>query len=193
VTRVASSLIPPTVALPTPTATAAAASALVPLPTVTPTIIPSPVATRAVEFAGDATLRLRLNADNVATGGQPLEIALEPRSYVLGGDTMSQNDEWCMQVGPTGVVFDITYTLQYVTEDLHIGGQIRLHEGFCSEWGSLGNRLSTAQIDVTVPAGSAIILAPTLQVQGSLLGVPDLLNISTGVYLDLTIRNPAPR
>jgi hypothetical protein len=36
-------------------------------------------------------------------------------------------------------------------------------------------------------------LAPALQVQGSFLGLPGLLDISTGVFLNLTIRNPTPR
>ncbi len=171
----------------------ASAVATVPLPTVTPTIIPSPVATRTIEINGNATLRLQLNNDTFATSGQPITIDIEPHSYILGGDTMTSQDQWCMQVGPTGLVFDLILTLQPITENLHIGGELQLYDGFCGTWGNLGNRLSTAPMNVTVPAGSTARLAPTLQVQGSLLGVPNLLDISTAISLEMSIRNPSPR
>jgi hypothetical protein len=98
-----------------------------------------------------------------------------------------------MQVGPTGLVFNLVYTLQPITENLHVGGELQLYDGFCGEWGRLGNLLSTVPMDVTVPVGSAAQLAPTLTVQGSLLGLNNLLNISTDVFLELTIRNPSPQ
>lgn len=193
-TRVASSLAQNDPDLPTVTPTPAnVASSQVPLPTVTPTLVPSPVATRTIELSGEATLRLDLNSENFESSGQPVTIPIAPRNLVLGGDTMSQHDEWCMQLGPTGLVFDLTFTLRHVTEDLHVGGELQLYDGFCGEWGKLGNRLSTVPMDVTVPAGATALLAPTLQVQGSFLGLPNLLNISTGIYLDLTVRNPRPR
>jgi hypothetical protein len=156
-------------------------------------VVPSPVATRTVELSGDATLRLQLNNERFESSGQPVVINLEPRSYALGGDTMSQSDEWCVQLGPTGLVFDLTYTLHPATENLHVGGELRLYDGFCGEWGSLGNLLSTVPMNVNVPMGSAVIIAPTLQVQGSIFGLPNLLEVNTGIYLDLTIRNPDAR
>jgi hypothetical protein len=191
-TRVASSLAqaPEPTSTPTPVI---ADSALIPLPTVTPTLIPSPVTTRTIEISGEATLRLQLNSESFESSGQPVSIALEPRSYVLGGNTLTQDEQWCVQLGPTGLVFDLRFTLQPITENLYVGGELQLYDGFCGTWGNLGNRLSTVPMDVTVPAGSTARLAPTLQVQGSLMGLDNLLNISTGVFLDLTIRNPSPR
>jgi hypothetical protein len=168
-------------------------NAEIPLPTVTPTLVPSPVATRTIELRGDATLRLHLDSENFQTNGQPVTMNIEPRSYVLGGDTMTQQDQWCMQVGATGLVFDLNYTLQPVTENLLVGGELQLYDGFCGEWGKLGNLLSAVPLNVTIPAGTAAELAPALQVQGSFLGLPGLLDISTGVFLNLTIRNPTPR
>jgi hypothetical protein len=193
-TRVASSLAQAQdVALPTVTPTAAnATTSSIPLPTVTPTLVPSPVATRTIEIHGDATLRLQINNDTFESSGQPVVIEIEPRSFTLGGDTMTSSEMWCTQLGPTGLIFDLNFTLQPTTENLHVAGELRLYDGFCGQWGSLGNLLSTVPIEVNVPVGTAAILAPVLQVQGSLLGLPNVLDISTGVYLDLTIRNPNP-
>lgn len=191
-TRVASSLAQ----APEPAATATAVvadSALIPLPTVTPTLVPAPVPTRTVEISGEVTLRLQLNNESFESSGQPVTIALEPRAYVLGGSIFTQEEQWCVQVGPTGLVFDLQFALQPVTENLHVGGELQLYDGFCGTWGNLGSRLSTVPVDVTVPAGSTARVAPTLQVQGSLMGLDNLLNISTGVFLELTIRNPRPR
>jgi hypothetical protein len=193
-TRVASSLAQ--AHEPTATATAAAVAIVpteIPLPTVTPTIVPSPVATRTVELKGAATLRIQLNNETFESNGQPVTIDFEPRSYVLGGDTMTTEDQWCMQVGPTGLVFDLIYTLQPVTGNLHVGGELQLYDGFCGTLGNLGNLLSAVPMNVTIPSGSTAQLAPTLQVQGSLLGLPNLLDISTGVFLEIFIRNPNPR
>lgn len=195
-TRVAASLAQSQATQVAPTATptpVAAVSALVPLPTVTPTQVPLPLPTRTVEVNGEATLRLQLNNDTFESNGQPITIALEPRAYLLGNDILSQSDEWCEQVGPTGLVFDLTYTLQHITEDLRVTGEIRLYDGFCGEWGRLGNVLSTIPMDVTVPVGTSAILAPTLHVQGAFFGMPNVLDISTGVYLELIFRNPLPR
>jgi hypothetical protein len=190
-TRVASSLAQAHEPTETPTAVAAQ-SALVPLPTLTPTLVPAPMLTRTVEIRGEATVRLQLNSENFESSGQPVSLDIEPRSYILGGKTTTQSDKWCMQAGPTGLVFDLVFTLQPVTENLHVGGELQLYDGFCGTWGNLGNRLSTVPLDVTVPAGSAARLAPTLQVQGSLMGLENFLNISTGIFLELTIRNPLP-
>lgn len=196
-TRVASSLSPSQATsqvIPTTTPTpVAAASTSVPLPTVTPTVIPSPVATRTIEFSGDATLRMQLNRDNFESSGQPVTVDLMPRTYVLGGDSLTQSEQWCTQLGATGLVFDLTFTLHPITENLHVGGQMQLHDGFCGELGSLGEVLSTAPMDINIPVGTTAILAPTLQAQGSLLGIPNLLNITTGVFLNMNIRNPQPR
>jgi hypothetical protein len=190
-TRVASSLAQAADPTMTPTA-AAAESALIPLPTVTPTVVPSPVATRTIEISGDATLRLQLDSETFESNGQPVTIEFEPRTYVLGNETMTQTDQWCMQVGPTGLVFDLILTLQPITGNLHVGGELQLYDGFCGTLGNLGNRLSTVPMNVVVPVGSAAQLAPSLQVQGSLFGLDNLLDISTGVFLELTIRNPNP-
>ena len=196
-TRVASSLAqanetPQVIPTTTPTPLLVASTS-VPLPTVTPTLIPPPVVTRTIEFGGDATLRLQLNSDSFEAKGQPVTIDLAPRAYVLGGDSMTQGDQWCTQIGPAGLVFNLTFTLQPITEDLHVGGQIDLYDGFCGELGSLGNLLTTVPMDVIVPVGTSAILAPTLQSQGSFMGIPNLLDIYTGVFLNLNIRNPQPR
>jgi hypothetical protein len=194
-TRVASSLAaqPTSIAvLPTTTPTPLAAATEVPLPTLTPTIVPSPVATRTIDFGGNATLRLQLNNDRFESQGEPVTIPIDARTYVLGGETMTQSEEWCTQVGPTGLVFDLTYTLQPTTETLHVAGQLRLYDGFCGQWGSLGNLLSTVPIEINVPVGTTALLQPALQVQGSFMGVPNLLDINTGVFLELSIRNPNP-
>lgn len=193
-TRIAASLAQTEDEQPTATPTEPAAdSALIPLPTVTPTIMPSPVATRTVELNGEATLRLQLANQNFESSGQPVVIALEPRSYVLGGETMTESDEWCSQLGPTGLIFDLTYTLHPSTENLHVGGELRLYDGFCGQWGSLGNLLSYVPVSINVPVGTTAIFEPALLVQGSFFGLPNVLEVTTGVYLDLSIRNPYPQ
>lgn len=190
-TRVASSLAQSH--LPTPTSTPALANdALVQLPTVTPTLVPSPVATRTIEIGGEATLRLELDNDTFESNGQPVTLEIEPHTYVLGGETMQQEDQWCVQVGPTALIFDLALTLQPVTENLHVGGEIQLVDGFCGQWGSLGEELTAVPMNVTVPVGTSAQLSPVMQVQGSLLGLDNLLNVSTSVYLELSIRNPQP-
>lgn len=142
---------------------------------------------------GDVTLRLHLNSDAFESNGQPVTLNIRPRNYVLGGEVMAQSDQWCMQVGPTGLVFDLTYTLNPITEDLLLSGELQLYDGFCGTLGNLGNRLATTPINFTIPAATTAQISPALQVQGRLLGLPNLLDISTGVYLNINIRNPSPR
>lgn len=193
ITRVASSLAVATIPAPTntplPIKTAVAG---IPLPTVTPTLVPSPVATRTIELSGDATIQVRLNNSNFQSNGQPVTISIKPRTYILGGDTLAKSDKWCLQAGATGVVFDLEYSLEPVSQALNIGGKLELYDGFCGEWGKLGNLLSSIPMNVTVPTGSSAYLSPMLQAQGSFMGVPHLLDISTGIALNLNIRNPSP-
>jgi hypothetical protein len=180
--------------IPTLTPTAVAAdSAVIVLPTVTPTLVPSPLATRTVEIRGDATLLLQLGNENFQSSGQPVSLALDPRTYILGGETSSIADEWCMQVGPSGLVFDVVFALLPVSGDLRVSGELRLYDGFCGSLGSLGDLLATSPLDVTVPTGAAAQVAPSMQAHANLLGMGDLLNVATGVFLELTIRNPQPR
>ena len=176
----------------TPTAVTAD-SAVIVLPTVTPTLVPSPLATRTVEIRGDATLLLELGNQNFQSSGQPVSIALDPRTYVLGGDTPSIADEWCMQVGPSGLVFDVVFALTPGSGDLRASGELRLYDGFCGSLGSLGALLASSPLDVTVPTGAAAQVAPSVQARANLLGMDNLLNVTTGVFLELTIRNPQPR
>jgi hypothetical protein len=58
--------------------------------------------------------------------------------------------------------------------------------------GSLGEVRATAPLEVTIPADAAAELVQTLQAKSTLLGVNDVLDTSTGLYLELTIRNPQP-
>jgi len=194
ITRVASSLAVDNDPAPTSTSTPLMTeAAVIPLPTVTPTVVPSPVATRTIELSGDATLQVRLNNNNFESNGQPVSIDIKPRAYVLGGDTLSKSDKWCVQAGATGLVFDLAYTLEPVSQTLNVGGELELYDGFCGEWGKLGNLLSTVPMNVTIPTGSSAFISPMLRAQGSFMGVPNLLDISTGVALNLNIRNPTPK
>jgi hypothetical protein len=151
------------------------------------------VATRTVELSGDATLQVRLNNSNFESNGQPVTINIKPRSYVLGGDTLVKSDKWCLQTGATGLVFDLAYSLEPVSQSLNVGGKLELYDGFCGEWGKLGNLLSTVPLNVTIPSGSSAFISPMLKAQGSFMGVPNLLDISTGIALNLSIRNPIPQ
>lgn len=98
-----------------------------------------------------------------------------------------------MQVGSSGLVFDIVLSLLPVTENLHVSGELQLYDGFCGSLGSLGNLLTSTPLEVTIPAGATAQVSPSLQAQANLLGMDDLLNVSTGIFLELSIRNPRPR
>jgi hypothetical protein len=183
----------PAPALPTPTPTPAAVSALIALPTVTPTLPPPAVATRTVELRGEAMLRLQLAGNNFQSSGRPVTLGLEPRSYILGGNILTLQDRWCIQAGPSGVVFDLTYTLLPITEDLRVEGELQLYDGFCGSLGNLGEQRATSPLAVTIPANAAAQLVQSLQADAGLLGTNKVLNTTTGVFLELTIRNPGPR
>ncbi len=181
--------------IPTATPTAAAISSLVALPTVTPVLSAAAVATvatRTVELRGEATLRLTMGNDSFQSRGDPVTLSIKPRAIVLGGDTLMQSDRFCVQVGPSGLVFDLTWALLPVSEDLRVVGTIALHDGFCSSLGSLGELRASAPLEVTIPADAAAQLVQNLQAKSNLLGVNDVLDTATGVYLELTIRNPQP-
>jgi hypothetical protein len=180
------------VVLPTATPTAAALSSLIALPTVTPSLPAADVPTRTVELHGQVTLRLALGNETFQSRGDPLTLPIKSRSLVLGGDTLTQTDRFCVQVGPTGLVFNLTLALLPVSEDLRVVGTLDLHDGFCSSLGSLGEVRATAPLEVTIPADAAAELVQTLQAKSTLLGVNDVLDTSTGLYLELTIRNPQP-
>jgi hypothetical protein len=177
---------------PTATPTAAAVSSLVALPTVTPSLAAVDVATRTIELRGQATLRLALGNDTFQSRGDPVGLAIDPRQLVLGGNTLTRGDSFCVQTGPSAVVFDLSFTLLPVSEDLRVAGTLNLHDGFCSSLGSLGDVRATAPLEVTIPADAAAQLVQNLQAKSNLLGVNDVLNTSTGVYIELTIRNPSP-
>lgn len=176
----------------TATPTAAAVSSLIALPTVTPSLIAVEVATRTVELRGQTTLRLTLGNETFQSRGDPVTLAIDPRQLVLGGDALTQADSFCVQTGPSAVVFDLTYTLLPVSEDLRVAGTLKLHDGFCSSLGTLGEVRASGPLEVTIPADAAAQLVHTLQAKSSLLGVDDVLKTTTAVYIELTIRNPRP-
>jgi hypothetical protein len=138
-------------------------------------------------------LRLQLASNNFQSSGRPVTLGLEPRSYVLGGELLTLQDRWCVQAGPSGLVFDLTYTLLPVTEELRVEGELQLYDGFCGSLGSLGAQRAASPLAVTIPADAAAQLVQSLQADAGLLGISDLLNTTTGVFLELTIRNPGPR
>jgi hypothetical protein len=187
--------LPPQQEQPTNTSTAepVTGASEIALPTVTPTLVPSAIATRTIEIRGRATLRIQLANESFQSSGQPVDMAVEPRTYLLGGDISTVSDQWCMQLGSTGLVFDMDFSILPVSEDLQVNGNLQLFDGFCGSLGSLGDLLASSPLEVTIPAGSAAQVFPSLQAEANLLGLDKLLNVNTGVFLDLTIRNPQPR
>ncbi len=177
----------------TPTAEPVTSVSAIALPTVTPTLVPSSIATRTIEIRGRATLRMQLANENFQSSGQPVDLAVDPRTYLLGGDTSSIRDQWCMQLGSTGLVFAMEFSLLPVTEDLQVDGDLQLYDGFCGSLGSLGDLLASSPLQVTIPTGAAAQVPASLQAEANLLGLDELLNVNTGVFLELTIRNPQPR
>lgn len=182
---------PPTATpMPQPTATATLALDLAALlPTVTPTSPPPEVPTRTVEIGGQVTLRLELGNPAFRASGQPLNIALEPRSFVLGGDVNRREERWCVALGASGLVFDLTLHLNPVSEMLSLNGEMQLYDGFCHDLGPLR---ASAPLVVDIPVEASARLVQSLNAESSLLDLSDLLRTSTGVYAEITIRNPGP-
>lgn len=181
--------VTPTPRLPEPTATAppvTQAAESVPLPTVTATPLPSEVPSRTLTFAGTATLRLQLQNDAFASSGKPLELALEPRTYTFGNGTSTVTDRWCMQMGLVNLVFDLTFDMNPINGAIRTSGALDLYDGFCETPGP--QRISTA-LDVEVPADASAQVHHSLQTETHMLEVDDLLNIDTGVFVELVISN----
>ncbi|HXF62823.1 MAG TPA: hypothetical protein VNK95_14460 [Caldilineaceae bacterium] len=176
-----------------PPVTEAEAVILVPtvaLPTVTPTSAPTEVATRTVSIGGNVTLRLTLETEAFESSGRPVDKPLAPRSYTLGAGALTVADRWCMQVGVANLLFDLTLTLNPATESVRTSGTLHLYDGFCDAPGEL---LTSTPLDLEVPADASVQAAPSLQTRTQLLGVSDLLNTSTGVFVQLVISNTSPR
>lgn len=173
---------------PQPTATPIATeqAATVALPTVTPTLVPSEVPSRTVTVEGTATLRLLLQNSSFASNGGPVDRAVGPRTYELGGATTTVTDRWCMQLGLVNLLFDITLALNPVNGTVKSTGTLGIHGGFCD---APGPQQAGGTLDVEVPADASAQLVRSLQTESHLLEVADLLNIDTGVFVQLVIAN----
>jgi hypothetical protein len=177
--------------------TESAAAVLVPtvaLPTVTPTSAPTQVTTRTVSIGGNVTLRLTLETDafenSFESSGRPVDKPLEPRTYTLGAGALTVADRWCMQMGVANLLFDLTLALNPATESVKTSGNLHLYDGFCDAPGEL---LTSTPLELEVPADASVQAAPSLQTRTQLLGVSNLLNTSTGVFVQLVISNTRPR
>lgn len=175
----------------TPTAQSIAVSPQdVPLPTVTPTLTTARIATRTLEITGQATLRMALSSEEFESSGRPLPLMLEPHTYVLGADVPVISDRWCFQAGISAVFFDLTLELTQSTGAISVDGEIQLHNGFCD---SPGAQKAVSPISLEVPADATAEVVHSLQAESGLFGLGDLLQSSTGVFLELTLRNPRLR
>lgn len=159
------------------------------LPTVTPTSTPPTVLTRTVEIGGQITLRMKLGNPAFSASGQPLELTMEPRSFVLGGGVNRSEERWCVALGASGLVFDLLLSLNPVNETLSVNGEMQLHDGFCHDLGTLR---ASAPLVVDIPVEASARLVQSLNAESSLFDLSDLLRISTGVFAEITIRNPRP-
>lgn len=171
---------------PTATPTATERAAAIALPTVTPTLVPSEVPSRTVTVEGKATLRLLLQNGNFASNGGPVDRAVGPRTYKLGGAVTTVADSWCMQLGLVNLLFDITLELNPVNGAVKSTGTLGIHGGFCD---APGPQQAGGTLDVEVPADASAQLVRSLQTESHLLEVADLLNIDTGVFVELVIAN----
>ena len=167
-----------------PTAESAAG---IPLPTVTPTLVSARVGTRTLEISGQATLRLALSSDDFKSSGRPLPLILEPHTYILGSDIPVIADRWCFQAGVSAVFFDLTMELDQPSGAINVDGEIQLHNGFCD---SPGEQTAVSPISLQVPADATAEVVHSLQADSSLFGLSNLLQTSTGIFLELTLRNP---
>lgn len=171
---------------PTKAPVVTASAAAIALPTVTPTLAPSEIPSRTVTFSGNATLRLGLENDSFTSTGRPVDRTIEPRTYALGGETTTIVDQWCVQLGLTSLVFDITFELNPVNGSVKTTGSSSLHDGFCD---APGPERTRSALDLEVPADASAQLVQSLQTETHLLEVSDLLNIDTGVFVELVISN----
>jgi hypothetical protein len=160
------------------------------LPTVTPTTAVAQVATRTVTIGGQATLRLELEGATFESSGRPIDLPLEPRTYTVGAETSTIIDRWCVQVGVTSLIFDLTMALNSATEAVKTTGNLHLHDGFCDAPGGL---LVSSPVDLEIPADASAEVPLSLQTRTHLLGVTDLLDTNTGVFVGLVISNTRPR
>jgi hypothetical protein len=160
------------------------------LPTVTPTTAVAQVATRTVTIGGQATLRLELEGANFESSGRPIDLPLEPRTYTLGADNSTIEDRWCVQVGVASLIFDLTLALNSATEAVETTGNLHLHDGFCDAPGGL---LVSSPVGLEIPADASAEVPLSLQTRTRLLGVTDLLDTNTGVFVGLVISNTRPR
>lgn len=176
--------------IPTATPTVAVDVLALLLPTVTPSA-PAPEApVRTVEFGGQLTLRMELANPAFSASGRPLTITMDPRTFDLGGSVNAISDRWCVAVGASGLVFDLTLRLNPADETLSVTGEMHLYDGFCHD---LGARRASVPLTVDIPAEASARVVQSLHAESDLLNRSDLLQTSTGVYAELTIRNPRPR
>lgn len=166
------------------------ASSDVPLPTVTPTLTTARVATRTLELTGQATLRMALSGEDFESSGRPLPLVIDPHTYVLGSDIPEITDRWCFQAGLSAVFFDLALELDQSTGAINVEGEIQLYNGFCE---TPGVEKAVSPISLQVPADATAEVVRSLQAEAGLFGLGDLLQSSTGVFLELTLRNPRLR
>lgn len=158
------------------------------LPTVTPTVSRTQSISRRVNLTGNATLRLALENDKFTSSGQPLELALEPRAWVLSTAAPRVTDQWCTQLGVSSLVFDVVLRLDPGDQSVAMDGSVELYDGFCDD--TLGAQRAATPLSVDIPADAAAQIVQSLQAESSLFNTENLLNIDTGVFIELTIRNP---
>lgn len=180
---------PPAMPEPTPTPVVTQEVTGIALPTVTPTLVPSDVPSRAVTFGGMATLRLALQNDSFASTGRPVDREIEPREFVLDGTSPAVTDNWCMQLGIANLLFDVTFTLNPLNGTVDTTGTLALHDGFCD---APGPRRASTALNLEVPADASAEVVQSLQTERHLLEVTDLLDIDTGVFVELVISNTRP-
>jgi hypothetical protein len=178
----------------TPTASltplpAAEPESVLPLPTVTPTPPMLPVSPRNVEVSGETTMRLALSGAGFDSTGRPLRLAIASRTHVVGGETPTAEDEWCIQLGLVNELFDLNMQLDPATEELAVTGNISLREGLCEAPGAV---MDTVEIDLSVPTGAAAQISYNLRGRRSLFGMTGLLDSDTGAIVELRITNSRP-
>lgn len=159
------------------------------LPTVTPTPEPPPVAPRAVQIGGQGNLRMQMGNPDFQSSGHPIQRPIEPRTYVLDGDTPIIEDQWCMQMGLVNLDLNISFELNPTTSAVNAIGTADLYNDFCENRGSLTD---STTISLTIPADARSQSAYNLFAERQLLNLAGLLDMDSGVILELNISNARP-
>ncbi|MEX1018191.1 MAG: hypothetical protein WDZ49_00955 [Litorilinea sp.] len=159
------------------------------LPTVTPTPVPPPIAPRSITVGGQANLRMLIANSEFQSGGRPLQIPVEARTYGLDADTQNVADHWCIQMGLVNLDIALDLTLNPANTAIIATGAVELYNDFCT---NRGNLIDSTEINLTIPADARVQSTHNLFGERQLLNLSGLLDMDTAVILELQLANLRP-